>query len=253
MNSSVLQVALFSLLTAMLGIAGCKSQGLPEIKAGVDACDGCNMVIDKVNQACGYLADDEFIVFDAPSCLIHRLDEFRAAGERLPPKLYFADYQTGRLLPPDSTVFLLTTHLPTVMGSGILCFAGRDAAASLRTQDDEIITTWSGCFGHKAEPNRQVDLVVTMESAQPEIIELQKGDVVALRVTGRELTGDVVLRIKGYEEIEPVIVPAGGGAVTFRLYADKPGAGFPLERVRDGKTLGMLKVEGAHTEDEEEM
>lgn len=253
MKNIIGRITLCGLFMALLGIAGCKPQGLPEIKAGVDACDGCNMVIDKVNQACGYFADDGFIVFDAPGCMILRLDEYRAAGERMPARLYFADYQTARLLPRDSTVFLLTAHLPTVMGSGVLCFADRNAAQALRAHEDEITTNWSGCFARKAEANRQLDLVITADAARPEIVELQKGDVAAFHVTGEGLSGDVAVRIKGYEEIAPVIVSAAGDAAMFRLYADKPGAGFPLERIADGKTLGMIKVEGAHTEDEEEM
>ena len=44
---------------------------------GIDACRECNMVIDRVNEACGYVGEGEFVTFDSPMCLLRNLDAMR--------------------------------------------------------------------------------------------------------------------------------------------------------------------------------
>jgi hypothetical protein len=53
-----------------LALAGCTGDEKPAITAGVDACDACSMVIDQVNQACGYVREGSFVPFDSPGCLL---------------------------------------------------------------------------------------------------------------------------------------------------------------------------------------
>ncbi len=48
-------------------------------------------------------------------------------------------------------------------------------------------------------------------------------------------------------------VPVSGEETTLRLIAIRPGAGFPVIDADSGTALGMIKVIGAHTLDEEEM
>ncbi len=75
----------------------------PEVAAGIDACHQCNMVIDQVNQACGFVDQGEFIPFDSPGCLLASCDERRKGGLRVPGAIFFADYRDGTWHPAEST------------------------------------------------------------------------------------------------------------------------------------------------------
>ena len=101
----------------------------PEVVAGVDSCANCNMVIDEVNQAAGWIQGREFVTFDSPGCLLARYEVLRKGGEPLPEALYFADYQDGSFHSAATATFLLTSHRPTVMGSGALTFSSRGRAS----------------------------------------------------------------------------------------------------------------------------
>ena len=60
----------------------------------------------------------------------------------------------------------------------------------------------------------------------------------------------LVLSVKGYPEFEPIVLPASGNEVVFRMRAVRPGAGFPIVANGADAPLGMLKVAGPHTVDE---
>ena len=81
----------------------------------------------------------------------------------------------------------------------------------------------------------------------------------ALDDQGREVTSGarVVRNVSGYQ-LAPVDIGAGDALgpiveVSFRLLALRPGAGFPVVRAGSDEPLGMMKVAGAHTADEEAM
>ena len=102
------------------------------------------MVIDQVYQACGYVAEGEFVAFDSPGCLLRSYETVRKEGRNLPVGIYFADYQDGSLNPAESVTFLLTEHLPTVMNSGVLCFRGLEAAKAASLHDHDVSGAWVG-------------------------------------------------------------------------------------------------------------
>ena len=54
--------------------------------------------------------------------------------------------------------FLLTSHRPTVMGSGVLCFGDPAAAEAAREHDDEIVTDWLGYRTARGAPDREVEV-----------------------------------------------------------------------------------------------
>ena len=66
-----------SLSMVALSLAGCSREITPAVVAGVDACAHCNMVIDDVNQAAGWIQDGEFVPFDSPGCLLARYEALR--------------------------------------------------------------------------------------------------------------------------------------------------------------------------------
>jgi len=235
-----LYVALFCL--------GCGEKA-PKIVADIDECIQCGMVISKINEACGYFQDGEFLTFDSPSCLIRRMD----ADDAKPERIYFADYKSGALIPADSTVFLLTDHITTVMNGRVLCFADKSTALSYIKYDDEKITDWTGYRIARGAPDQILHVIVSDDGMSPQVVAVQKGDIIEWRISGQNLKNDLFLVIKEYEDRGEIHVPANGDTTRFRMLADKPGDGFALVRKQDGNALGILKVIGPHTSDEEAM
>ena len=235
-------------LVLMLG--ACSGEVRPEVAAGIDACASCNMVIDTPNQACGYVADGEFVTFDSPACLLRGHDDFRRRGAEPPGEIFFADYQSSEFIPAETTAFLLTEHLPTVMGAGVLCFASIEGAEAVRSTSDEEITDWTGYRRLKGQPDTIVEATVSSGSLIPEIIEVARGDLVLLKLDGGELTDKITLTVRGYPEIGDVVVEATGEPTELRFFATRPGMGFPI-LAADERALGMIRVTGAHTADEE--
>ena len=210
------------------------------------------MVIDRTNQACGYVLDDLFIPFDAPSCLLKSYDTLRKDGLKLPDAIYFADYISSSFHHADSTVFILTSHVPTVMNSGVLCFGTIENARTILKHSDERILSWSDYQIERGEPDRRENAVITPDGMQPDTIELNKGDLVELKLAGKNLQGVVTLVIKGYDDVGEIGIPGPGEQTTIRFRATRPGAGFPVIDISNSEPVGMIKVTGAHTPDEEE-
>jgi len=222
----------------------------PGIVAGVDGCSRCGMVIDQPNQACGWIGKAEFVVYDSPACLLADFDDLRRSGHAPPQEIYFADFDSGALVISGETSFLLTDHVPTVMNGRVLCFATAAAAQATQHHDDEIVTDWLGYRRLRGEPDVVVDTIFGGDGMEPEVVTVAKGELVLWRSTANDLDEDLRWVIKGYGEIEPVVVPANGEATEVLFFANRPGAGFPIESVAGGEPLGMLKVSGPHTMDE---
>lgn len=249
-RSILLRLSLLVGLVVGLG-NGCAGDGTPEVTAGVDACNVCNMIIDKVNEACGWIHDTRFVPFDSPGCLLRAYQELPQDDRPSPAAIHFADYRDGTFHPASAVTFLLTDHVPTVMDGRVICFGAEKAATGMCSHDDEIVTDWIGYLTRRGEPDQTVEVVVGPTSMQPESVIAAKGDLMVWRVRGEQLAEDLELTIKGYPELAAVTVPASGVEVEFRLLIQRPGAGFPLVAGVNDRPLGMLKVTGAHTLDEE--
>ena len=244
-------VLLAAAMGTALALAGCTGDEEPAITAGVDACDACNMVIDQVNQACGYVREGSFVPFDSPGCLLRTYQALPMQERPLATGIYFADYGDATFHEASGTTFLLTSHLPTVMNAEVICFGNRAAAVTARTHDDEIVTDWPGYRTARGEPDCVVEVTIGTDGMVPESVEVAKGDLVAWRISARGLEHDLTFTIEGYPEVGSVVVPASGAEIQCRLLASRPGAGFPLLAAADGRLLGKLKVTGPHTLDEE--
>ena len=236
----------------VLALAGCSGEVEPGVTSGIDACRLCNMVIDRTKEACGYVGEGEFVPFDSPMCLLRDLDAKRQHGEPLPAAVFMADFRDGSFHPARRTSFLLTRHHRTVMDGGVLCFADRAAAEKMVGHEDEVVTDWNGFRTARGEPSRTFEVTVSADSMSPEVLVAQKGDLLLLKLRGLGLVEDLLVSVTGYPEMGTVTVPATGEQVGLRLLALRPGAGFPVVGVGSEKPLGMLKVAGAHTTDEEQ-
>ena len=249
-----MRVAKFAVavLAAVL-LAGCQGEVDLEVVAGVDACHECGMVIDQVNQACGYLDNRELVTFDSPGCLLRSYDQKRAEGFPVPDQVFFADYGDGSWHPAQSTAFLLTEYIPSVMNAGVLSFGSAEAAEARRLHPDERVTDWNGYRTTRGKPDRVDEVVFSSTGMVPEVLEVDKGDLVLWKVSGEQLKDDLQITIEGYPEIGTITVPASGQEKDLRFLALRPGMGFPVIEVPSREALGRVKVRGAHTLDEEEM
>ncbi|MCP4659701.1 MAG: hypothetical protein GY856_30225, partial [bacterium] len=175
----------------LLLVWGCVSDQEPEIAAGIDGCASCGMVIDKENQAAGYYVDKEFHTFCSSGCLLESYEKRRQQGQPSPERIFFADYLGSGLHPAESVTYLLTEHVPTVMDWGILAFADPAAARAQKQHDDESLVDWIGLRTRRGKPDRRLSLVFTGEGMSPEVVELQKGELVEWEIRGRELDRDL--------------------------------------------------------------
>ncbi len=238
------------LMTFFVFIIGCGGEPTPEIMVGVDGCASCGMVIDRVNEAAGWIVGGEFVPFCSPSCLLAEHDVLRNSDQPFPQAIFFADYHHANFARAGETAFLLTDHLPTVMNARVICFSSVVAAEEMRQHQDEIVTDWTGYRVFRGEPDTVIETIFGHEEMNPGVVHANKGDIVLWRASGDALDEDLTWLIKGYPEVEPPRVLAAGEPTELRFMATRPGAGFPIERAIDGAPLGMLKVSGAHTADE---
>ncbi|NIM19376.1 MAG: hypothetical protein GTO51_03245 [Candidatus Latescibacteria bacterium] len=247
-NACLIGIVFISMLAV-----GCSADTQPKIAQGVDGCSSCGMIIDKINEASGYYLDKEFKPFCSVGCLLRSYEARRKQHQRLPDRVYFADYLGGGFLPSDSTTFLLTKHIRTVMGWGIIGFADPDSASEHKQHDDEMIVDWVELRTVRGEPDRTISLVFTMSGMIPEVAEIEKGELIEWEIEGRQLEEDLLVQVRGYEELGEIVIPASGDIIRVRMLAVKPGAGFPLVRSGSEEVLGRIRVSGFHTPEEEEM
>jgi hypothetical protein len=242
------QSALIAVLTVC--VAGCGGEPTPGVVAGIDGCSSCGMVIDRVNEAAGWVEAGSFVTFCSPGCLLAEHDALRKSGQSPPQAVYFADYRDRSFSQGPETAFLLTEHVPTVMNARVICFNSVVAAEEMQQHDDEIVTDWTGYRVFRGEPDTVVETVFGPGGMDPDVVTANKGDIVLWRASGEGLDEDRGWIIKGYPEVEPPIIAASGDTTELRFLATRPGAGFPIEDPASGEALGMLKVGGAHTADE---
>jgi len=231
----------------------CNTNGTPEIHADVDDCVNCNMIISQLNQGCGYFHGGEFLTFCSSQCLLTTYQKLNQKNRPESAMIYFPDYPGSQLIPADSIIFLLTNNITTVMNSGALSFGDADIAASYKKHPDELVTDWRGYMIVKGKPDRTIEVSISNERINPDIIQMQKGEIVVwnIRPVNENIQGR--FQLKGFEEMTNIEIKSGGMPVSLRMLADKPGDGFPFIRISDGRPMGMVKVKGAHTSDEEAM
>ena len=211
------------------------------------------MVIDKASEACGYYVEKDFSTFCSAGCLLQSFEDRRKHEQPPPDRIYFADYLGTGLQPSDSVTFLVTGHIRTVMEWGVISFADPGAARGHRQHDDEVIVDWVGLRTVRGRPDRNLALVFTPDGAVPEVVELKKGELIEWELVGSHLDDDLVVQLRGYEEMGEIVIPSSGDTVRVRMLALKPGAGFPFVRSGSGEVFGRVRVIGPHTPGEEKM
>lgn len=244
---------LVSTLALVLGATySCELEREPGIAAGVDGCAACGMVIGKQQEAGIYEVDREFHTFCSTGCLLESYEQRRRAGEPPPEQILLADYETGELAPVEAVTFLLTDHRPTTMDWGIAPFSDPDRAEASLRQEEEVLVDWVGLRTLRGKPDQRLSWILRPGGFDPLVMQVRKGELVEWAFEGMDLDEDRRIELRGYEEFGVILVPANGEIVRVRLLATRPGEGFALISVPDGKVLGRLRVEGPHTPDEEQ-
>jgi hypothetical protein len=229
----------------------CSGEVRPEVIPGVDACSRCNMIIDRVNEAAGLAIEDDFMPFDSPVCMLQTLHERRRTHAGDPGVAYVAEYGSGAFRRADSTWFVLTDRVPTVMGGRVLTLGGVEEANGFAEPGDTV-SDWHGVRLARGTPDRRVQMALTPSGLEPFVAEAAKGDLVELVIASEiAVVEGVDLTIRGYEDAGVIRIPGSGDAVTFRFFATRPGAGFPVIRPGRKAPVGTVRVTGTHTPDED--
>jgi hypothetical protein len=239
------------LMVLAFHLPGCGGSDEPEIQAGVDVCKNCNMVISQTNQAAATVQDGDFHTFCNPLCLLKDLAKHGSRPGTDRARFLFADFETGSLMGADTTYFLLTENLTTVMRSGVLCFGSEAQALSYQRAAQEVVTDWRGFWVKRGTPHKTIQVILEKSGLSPEVIVVDKNDIVELILTNDNPTRGYTFTIKGYEEVGVISLPDGTEKVRVRFLANKPGIGFPIINHENKSSVGMLRVLGAHTADEE--
>ncbi len=92
-------------------VVGCGGEPKPEIMAGIDGCASCGMVIDRVNEAAGWIEGGDFVPFCSPGCLLAEHDALRKSGQAPPEAVFLADYQL---------LFIIVGVLSNIVGITIM-------------------------------------------------------------------------------------------------------------------------------------
>ena len=139
------------------------------------------------------------------------------------------------------------------MNSRVICFRDKNEAIKIKEHDDEILTDWNGFIQRRGVPDKVFNFELSGSGLQPDKIIVNKGELIILKIKSEGMSDNVTLFVKGYPEVDAVTVPSDGTDATMRILALRPGAGFPIMDKTDNKPVGMIRVEGAHTTDEEAM
>lgn len=150
-----MRVSRRALALVLVSSLGCQRVPRP-LEAGVDACEFCRMTISDVRFG-GEIQSraGRLHAFDSAECLAsYYLDaesrnDVRAA--------WVSDFDSGRLVPVDSAVFLEDSRISSPMGRRLVAFA--PGAVDIEQRLGGRIRTWSDVLtsfrGHGLQPGAQ--------------------------------------------------------------------------------------------------
>ena len=125
--------------------------GPPEIRLGIDACDGCGMVIAEMRYAGAAVADDgamrRVLKFDDVGCLARW--EAGAKGVAVRER-WVHDRSTEAWIDAASATYVQSGELITPMGSGLVAFSNRLDAAELAGSERATLS-WDAILARASE------------------------------------------------------------------------------------------------------
>ena len=229
----------------------CKAEKKPQIHSGIDDCKHCKMVISQTNQACGFFLDNNFVTFCSPPCLLSEF-EYQKKDKRINPNhVFFTDYESKKFVRSDSSYFLFTNSIPTVMNSGVICFRSMENAENLKSNQHDIVTDWKKYQIIVGTPDKIIRLKFSKNYLEPNVLVFNKNEIIHVEIENLDQHIKPNISIKGYEDIGNFTFLEDDSILTIKILADKPGSGFPIMMEGVDQPIGMIKVKGPHTLDEE--
>jgi hypothetical protein len=137
------------------------------------------------------------------------------------------------------------------MNSGVLCFNNLGRAEHFLKNPQEHVVNWIDYQLKYGIPDKVINVTVAANKLSPEVIVLKKNELVELLFHNEDGNRKYVFFIKGYDELGEIKLDPTIDSLAFRMLANKPGAGFPIINAIDTELMGMIKVMGAHTADED--
>ena len=141
--------------------------GPPEIRLGVDACDGCGMVIAEPRYAAAAVADDgterRTLKFDDIGCLA-RWEA--TASESTLRERWVHDRQTEQWIDASTATFLQVRDLSTPMGSGLSAFKNVSDADTLVAERGGEKLSWNAILARAHDGSLQARPLARQEVAR---------------------------------------------------------------------------------------
>ena len=134
-----------AVVAALLGACGAPATtGPPELRLGVDSCDGCGMAIAEPRYAAAAIVADgtelRVLRFDDIGCLARW--EIRANGAEVRER-WVHDRDTGAWIDAATATYARPRGLVTPMGSSLVAFEPHPGASARRTEDGGDALSWS--------------------------------------------------------------------------------------------------------------
>ncbi len=130
--------------------------GPPEIRLGVDVCDGCGMTLAEPRYAAAALADDgnerRMLKFDDIGCLARWEAQASAATIR---ERWVHDRPSEAWIEASTATFSQTRDLTTPMGSGIAAFEMASDADALVAERGGETLSWSAILARARDGTLQ--------------------------------------------------------------------------------------------------
>jgi hypothetical protein len=235
---------LFWIPALILLAVSCRMKVEPGIKAGIDECEHCTMIIQDIDQgAVAADVDEQLHTFCNPICLIYEFNKLKKAGNQPSWQNYLFDHGDETAVPaPDA--FIVHGDFQTAMGHGLLAFHTRESAVQFAGEVSGEMIAWDDLRINHENPDVSVQLSSEIVQ-EPDVFEALRGEII--QVSYDNNTGlQEVITLSGYD-FALTVEPGSSGRAAF--IADKPGQGFAFQG-SDGRILGMLFVGGDHTSEE---
>ena len=236
-----------SFVLMSLFVFSCSTQKEPRIDFGIDECASCGMVIDRPTEAAGLMVNDEFVPFCNPICLMHMVNQLKN-GQQKPTQIWVSDYSNGTLIPLEKSTFFIG-RIPTIMNYGVVAFLNREDAEALGKQYNGSIIDHLEFRAQFENPDKTFTVELNDRGMTPEKLLVEKGNVLQITIK-YNLSESNQLSIRGYDNLSPIELPSEKTRTSFKMVADKPGAGFPIVFRNNNQIIGQLIVLGSHTKEE---
>lgn len=128
---------------AIAVISGACDSPPDELVPGLDACEYCRMTVSDARFGGQVVTGTgKALTFDAVECLASYV---LGAGEELDRgRVRVADFETRRLIPVDSAVFIVDGAISSPMGRALVAFSASNDAAALVASHGGRSLTWDG-------------------------------------------------------------------------------------------------------------